>query len=211
MHVLFLGCHCDDIELGCGALISQKAPEWDISCITLSTHVAGIETNLRGMSERALYNVLGVRPSSIWHHSLRATDMASRAQQIWEILNKFDQPDLVFTQEPDEHQDHVTLYEVSRRAFKLGTSLITYRATGRSCPKFSPNLFIETSQEHLRNKQAAIAEYRSVYADKGYMSAASIEAQAVVDGLPIGVPYAEAFRIEKLTLACAELLRRSPS
>lgn len=193
MRVLFLGAHCDDIELGCGGLINQRFRSWDIACLTLSRLVVNSSISLQEYSIAAL-STLGVSPDQIEHRNYHPSNMPTHVDDIWADLRAFT-PDVVFTQEPDDHQDHTVLYETTLRAFNPGTSVITYRATSRSCPVFNANLYAPLTPEELAAKVVAIEKYQPVYSHKPYLRPEAIKAQAVVDGLAIGCEAAEAFRV----------------
>lgn len=193
MRVLFLGAHCDDIELGCGGLINQRHKSWDITCMTFSQIVVNELIPLREYSIAAL-SALGVDPTQLVYRQLLPSSFPHYADFIWKEL-QWIKPDLVFTQEPDDHQDHTTLFNTTMRAFPPGTSIVTYRATSRSCPAFPANLYAPLSQAELANKVQAIEKYQPVYSHKPYLRPEAIKAQAVVDGLVIGCDAAEAFHI----------------
>lgn len=193
MRVLFLGAHCDDIELGCGGLINQRHASWEISCLTFSRIVVNSSISLREYSLTALSG-LGVDRDRLEYRGIAPSSFQSHADEIWAALRER-QPDLVFTQEPDDHQDHTTLFDTTMRAFQPGTSIVTYRATARSCPAFAANLYAPLSQEQLAAKVRAIETYQPVYSHKPYLRPEAIKAQAVVDGLVIGCEAAEAFRV----------------
>lgn len=193
MRVLFLGAHCDDIELGCGGLINQRFRSWDIACLTLSRIVVNTNVSLREYSIAALSS-LGVSAEQIEYRGYPPSSLPKHVDDIWRDLQAFS-PDVVFTQEPDDHQDHTALYETTLRAFSPGTSIVTYRATSRSCPVFAANLYASLTPEELAAKVRAIKQYQPVYSHKPYLRPEAIKAQAVVDGLVIGCEAAEAFRV----------------
>lgn len=193
MRVLFLGAHCDDIELGCGGLIRQRCRNWDIHCLTFSSTVVNSRFQLRDYSRAALSS-LGVRPRQIAHHCLPPSRFPAFIDKIWSSLSTL-RADVVFTQEPDDHQDHVTLFDTTMRAFSPGTSIVTYRATSRSRPTFAANLYAPLVPKELAAKVRAVEKYHPIYSHKPYLRPEAITAQAVVDGLVIGCEAAEAFRV----------------
>ena len=193
MKVLFLGCHCDDIELGCGGTIFKHKKKWEITCINLSK--CGLNGRIKSLQEisTSSLNKLGVK--KIFHYDLLPSKMSH--QDVWEILNSH-KADVVFTQESDEHQDHQVLYSATQRAFKGRTSIIAYQASPWSCPFFKANYWEEISGEPLRAKLEAIKTYYSVYKNKKYMSKKAIKAHASSNAIFISKKYAECFRIIKI-------------
>ena len=193
MKVLFIGCHCDDIELGCGGTIFKHKNKWDITCVNLSkSNVSGDLKELRKISINSL-KYLGVK--KIFHYDLMPSKM--QQQDVWEIL-KNHRADIVFTQYKDEHQDHEILYKASLRAFKEKTSIICYQSSPWSCPFFEANYWEKISKKQLKAKLKAISNYYSVYSDKKYISKKSIKSSAAANGIFIKAKNAECFKIIKI-------------
>ena len=63
--VLFIGCHPDDIELGCGGLINKLKDEYEIFALNLSKNLDQPEhKNLVNESKKSL-KILGVKENNI--------------------------------------------------------------------------------------------------------------------------------------------------
>lgn len=193
MRVLILGCHCDDIELGCGGTIHKHRNDWEINCVTLSNSgVEGALPELLGYSEKAISS-LGVGGQ---HYDFCTNDFWKYRQYIWECLYSLDQhfsPDLVITQAADDHQDHVVLFEETKRNFKRSTVLSYYSSVKNT---FSPtwNWFEEITQEDLDKKMVALSFYKC-YQTKPYFRPAVVEAQARMMGLMVEKEFAEAYQL----------------
>lgn len=195
--VLFLGCHCDDIELGCGGTISRFRHEWDIHCHILSHSGIGDETaDLKGICRRSMKK-LGVKKLSF--SPFKPSLFHQDRQKVWEVLREINDnnpPDIVFVHEDDDHQDHQVAWLESNRAFGRRCGLIQYQIA-RSSQHFHANLFVALQRKHLKSKQNALSEYREVY-DKNYLKKRSIRAQALSAGLYVEKKYCESFMIKRL-------------
>jgi len=194
MKILFLGCHCDDIELGCGGTVHKLGAN-DISCVVLSVEspIQGRTFMLKSQSINSLRS-LGV--SDIKHWDFLVNHFHESRQKIWEILRDLNEklsPDIVFTQEDDLHQDHSTLYKETLRNFRK-SSILTYKASARNSPDISFNYYEPLSREDLRAKVTALAEYIDLdflY----YCKPESLEAVARVTGIPVEEEFAEGFNV----------------
>ena len=194
--VCFIGAHPDDIELGCGALISNIISKADILCVTLSdnqnnpmlTHL--VEEHYRSMA------VLGVSRNQIKLGSFVTRRFPELRQEILEYLyqlNREYQPDIIITHtRADIHQDHQQTTEEALRAFR-GTTVLGFDAL-RSSYGFFPHFLVEVTAEDAERKIKALAEY-STYNDKYYFSDAVLRATLVRHGALAERPFAEGFDI----------------
>jgi N-acetylglucosamine malate deacetylase 1 len=197
--ICFIGAHPDDIELGCGAFISNIQGRTDILCVTLSdnqknpslTHL--VEEHIRSMS------ILGVAPEHVKLESFGTRRFPELRQEILEYLyhlNHEYQPDIVITHtRSDIHQDHQQTTEEVLRAFR-GTTVLGFDAL-RSSYGFFPHFLVEVSPEDVEKKIMALAEY-STYHDKYYFDASVLRATLIRHGALAERPYAEGFDILRI-------------
>jgi LmbE family N-acetylglucosaminyl deacetylase len=197
--VCFIGAHPDDIELGCGAFISNIQGKTDILCVTLSdnqqnpllTHL--VEEHFRSM------NILGVPRDHIKLGSFATRRFPELRQEILEHLYQLNheyQPDIVITHtRSDIHQDHQQTTEEVLRAFR-GTTVLGFDAL-RSSYGFFPHFLVEVRPEDVENKILSLAEY-STYHDKYYFDTSVLRATLIRQGALAEVPYAEGFDILRI-------------
>ena len=193
--ICFIGAHPDDIELGCGAFISNIHGKTDILCVTLSdnqknpslTHL--VEEHYHSM------NILGVSGDKIKLGAFATRRFPELRQEILEYLYQLNheyQPDIVITHSrSDIHQDHQQTTEEVLRAFR-GTTVLGFDAL-RSSYGFFPHFLVEVSPEDVEKKILALAEY-STYHDKYYFDASVLRATLIRHGALAERPYAEGFR-----------------
>lgn len=197
--VCFIGAHPDDIELGCGAFISNIQGKTEILCVTLSdnqknpafTHL--VEEHYRSM------HVLGVRRDHVRLETFVTRRFPELRQEILEYLyqlNHDHQPDIVFTHtRADIHQDHQQTTEEVLRAFR-GTTVLGYDAL-RSSYGFFPHFLVEVTQQDVDRKIQALSEY-STYNDKYYFDPSVLSATLIRHGALAEVPFAEGFDILRI-------------
>lgn len=197
--VLFLGAHPDDIELGCGALLSNIAGRAEIRCVTLSDN----QNNpaLVGLPEEhyASMAILGLGKDSVVIEKFETRNFPRDRQQILEYLydlNRRFQPELVFVHtQADIHQDHKVVTEEALRAFR-GISVLGFDVL-RSSYGFFPHFLAEVSQEDVERKLDALSAYET-YGDRYYFNPETIRSTLVRHGALAERPYAEGFDILRI-------------
>src|SRR5512139_2308665 len=125
--VCFIGAHPDDIELGCGALISNILGQTEILSVTHSDNQKNhdlqnlVSEHFNSMAQ------LGLRRDQVLLEDFITRRFPQDRQEILEYLyrlNKEFQPEIVFTHtRSDIHQDHVQVTEEVLRAFRGKTVL----------------------------------------------------------------------------------------
>lgn len=195
-NILFLGAHPDDIELGAGALIADIVAKANILCVTLSDNQKNPDL-LNLVTEH--YNsmkVLGLSDDQIILKQFETRRFPEYRQEILETmikLNKDFHPEIIFVHTPqDIHQDHLTVTEEARRAFR-GTTVLGFDVL-RSSYGFFPHFLIQVSAQAIEKKIAALAEYHT-YRDRYYFSPDVVRSTAIRHGALSERPFAEGFDI----------------
>ncbi len=192
--ICFIGAHPDDIELGCGALISCLADKDNLTCITLSdnqknpTLSALVQEHFSSMAQ------LGILKDNVILEKFETRQFPAQRQDILEYLiklNKERHPDIVFVHtRADLHQDHNTVTEEALRAFR-GITVLGFDVI-RSSYGFFPNLLAEVDDVHVQKKLDALAEYKT-YSGKYYFNPDVTRATLIRNGALCERKYAEGF------------------
>ncbi len=198
-HILFLGAHPDDIELGCGALIHHIVQQTDILCVTLSDNRKNPElTNVRAEQYEAM-KVLGVPEEKMLFGPFTTRVFPDERQEILEyflqLRREFD-PDLIFVHsKQDVHQDHLTMTDEALRAFR-GITVLGFDVV-RSSYGFFPHFLVEVTEEDVNKKVEALAKYQT-YRDKYYFNSELTRSIMVRHGALAECPFAEGFDILRI-------------
>jgi LmbE family N-acetylglucosaminyl deacetylase len=197
--VLFLGAHPDDIEIGCGALISNIVGKADLMCVTLSDNQKNPELDhLVGEHQNSM-RVLGVPENRVVLGQFETRRFPQARQEILEYLiqiNRTFKPEIVFVHtKADIHQDHGTLTEESLRAFR-GTSVLGFDVI-RSSYGFFPNFLVEVSEKDVQTKIEALAQY-TTYQNRYYFNADITRSTLIRNGAICERPFAEGFDILRI-------------
>src|SRR6266853_6861244 len=158
--VLFLGAHCDDIEIGCGGTIQRivaENPSIRIHWVTLSSdairekearHAADILLQGAGNTDVRIESFKG----SFFPYS--GTDIKT----YFERLKREIQPDVIFTHyRHDLHQDHRVVNELTWNTYR-NHQILEYEI-----PKFDgdlgvPNGFSSLTRAQLDRKSEVILQ-----------------------------------------------------
>jgi len=197
--VCFIGAHPDDIELGCGAFISNINGKADILSVTLSDNQKNpalknlVEEHFRSME------ILGVSRDHVRLEAFVTRRFPELRQEILEYLYQLNSeyhPDIVFTHtRSDIHQDHQQTTEEVLRAFR-GTTVLGFDAL-RSSYGFFPHFLAEVSEQDVERKVQALAQY-TTYNEKYYFDSSVLRATLIRHGALAERPFAEGFDILRI-------------
>jgi len=197
--VLFLGAHPDDIELGCGALVHQIAPQTEILCVTLSDNQKNPDLKKVKNEHFESMKVLGVGEEKILLGPFSTRVFPDSRQDILEYflkLRKDFKPDLIFTHsKQDVHQDHNTMTDEALRAFR-GITVLGFDVV-RSSYGFFPSFLVEVTEEDVNKKIEALSEYET-YKDRYYFNSELTRSIMVRHGALAECPFAEGFDILRI-------------
>lgn len=208
--MLFLGCHLDDVEFGCGGLLSQLAKkdvQIHIAVLSASNKNANGEIQLeRDRSEAySALRQLGLPENTLYIGSCYGQIFDQTPQKVREELlelrRRF-QPKVVFYPAcRDIHQDHGVLAENAFRIFR-NVSCFGYEIV-RSTFNFHPTVYVGLSEENVDNKIRSVLTYRSQQKQSAgyYFNAELLRACTVFRGGQCDMPYAEAFECYRIIVS----------
>ena len=197
--VCFIGAHPDDIEIGCGALIAHISGKTEVQCYTLSDNQKNPLLKNVVDEHYASMAVLGVPKENVIVGEFQTRHFPQARQEILEYLiniNNTFHPEIVFVHtKSDIHQDHATVTEEGLRAFR-GTTVLGFDVI-RSSYGFFPSFLVEVSEKHVKQKIAALAEYKT-YESKYYFDPEVTRATLIRHGALAERPFAEGFDILRI-------------
>lgn len=198
--VLALGCHSDDIEIGCGGtllrLIEQE-PELEVRWIVFSA------IGPRGDEARSSADdfLRGAGSSQVTTYEFRDGFFPSNVAEIKERFEELKTgfvPDLVFTHtRRDLHQDHRQVCELTWNTWR-NHLILEYEV-----PKFdgdlaSPNVFVELSEDLCRRKTELLEHHFASQRGKHWFDEDLFRSLMRIRGMECGARYAEGFYGRKL-------------
>lgn len=202
---LFLGAHCDDIEIGCGGTVMELLhayPRAHIDWVVLSSEGPRAQE-----AQRATKLLLRAAKSVTLHiKDFRGAYFPSEAPAIkdfFEALKKSTTPDVIFTHHgADLHQDHRTVAELTWNTFR-NHFILEYEIPKYDGGLGSPSVFVPVSAANVRRKVDLLMKVFATQLGKQWFTPETFQGLMRLRGIECNAPsgYAEAFYSRKLVLA----------
>jgi LmbE family N-acetylglucosaminyl deacetylase len=191
--LLFVGCHPDDVEYGCGGLISKLRNKVPIYVLTLSKNQKNPKNkNLIKENVQSL-QILGIKNKDNILGDFTTREFSYQRQEIcdflWKIGKKIN-PSCVFIPPYDLHQDHQVGHDESLRVFRNKT-IIAYDIP-RSEKSSKSVIFVELSKKNLDDKLKALSKYKT-YKNKNYFQKDVIVSECKANGVKVELSLCEVF------------------
>ena len=202
---LVLGAHTDD-EFGCAGTIARMVEagvEVHYACFSPCEESVpdGYDRDVLKREVRDAIKVLGISDERFELFDYRVRHFPAHRQEILEDLTRLRveiEPDLVFVPAfSDMHQDHEVIAHEGFRAFKHAT-LLGYELPMNTI-SFDHVCFVALEERHVEVKLRHALAYRS-QADRTYLQGSFIRSLAIVRGLQINTPAAEAFEAIRINM-----------
>jgi LmbE family N-acetylglucosaminyl deacetylase len=206
--ILFVGAHCDDIELLAGALLHHAcASGVEVGVLTFSDHRGVLEDREAAQSRvemqanvEWLREVTGAQVEDHTDRLLPACNGAFQAERahVYARLEALrDRYDLVVTHPAtDTNQDHQQVAAEAARVFKAHASLLGGEFPSNDIGGFVPHVYVEVSEESAVAKQRLVGRYESQrVGGRPYFDEDTVLGLLRVRGSQIRVRYAEAFAV----------------
>lgn len=203
--LLFIGAHCDDIEIGCGGTVIEllKAyPNAEVHWVVLSS--GAVRAREARRASQALLR--GVRSAHVTIKDFRECVFPSimvEIKQFFEEMKRSMSPDVVFAHyREDLHQDHRVVGELVWNTFRDHV-ILEYEI-----PKFdgdlgSPSVFVPVSRAAMKRKIALLMKVFRSQHGKPWFTPDTFQGLMRLRGIECNAPsgYAEAFYSRKLILS----------
>jgi LmbE family N-acetylglucosaminyl deacetylase len=203
-HVLAIGCHADDIEIGCGGtLLTLLEQRDDVSVTWVVLAAAGDRAGEAEASARSF--LAGARESNVIVESFRdgfLPYLGPSVKESFERLKSDVEPDLILTHtESDQHQDHRLVAELTWNTFRRHL-IFEYEIPKYDGDLVNPGVFVPLSEETAQRKVALLHEHFVSQGAKHWFDEELFLGLLRLRGMQANEPtrYAEAFHCRKLTL-----------
>ena len=202
--VLFLGAHCDDVEIGCGGTmlrLREERPDLDLRWAIFT----GNDERRREARESALRFLGEDGPERVVFHDFRdgfLPHQGAEVKEAFEALKRLLQPDLVFTHHRlDRHQDHRLVSELSWNTWRDHT-ILEYEIPKYDGELGQPNVFVPLSPEIVESKTKALLEVYPSQVAKEWFDADTLRSLLRLRGVESNAAtrWAEGFHGRKLRL-----------
>ncbi|MEN7972447.1 MAG: PIG-L deacetylase family protein [Verrucomicrobiota bacterium] len=204
LRILCLGAHSDDIEIGCGATLSQliaSGRPLDIRWVVFSGNCSRAE-EARGSADQWLAPVESKQVDLYAFRDGFFPSQWSEIKDVFEGIKSSFDPDIVFTHfHEDLHQDHRMVSELTWNTFR-NHCIFEYEIPKYDGDMRSPNLYVPLSKEAADAKVGALMKYFGSQANKHWFCEELFFGLMRIRGMESCSPsgYAEGFHVRKVCL-----------
>lgn len=202
--VLAIGCHADDIEIGCGGTLialSRARPGLALTWVVLAAPGdRAAEARASAQAFLADADVLDVRI-----HEFRDGFLPYVGGEVKEVFEELKEvrPDLVFTHtRHDLHQDHRLACELTWNTFR-NHLILEYEIPKYDGDLGSPNVFVPLEEFLVEEKLRVLRDHYASQHSKHWFDDELFRGLMRLRGMESASRYAEAFTCRKLTLLVA--------
>ena len=203
LRALFLGAHCDDIEIGCGGTVLELArrhPDMSAHWIVLSAS----EERAREGERAAARFLAGIARTAVAIERFRDGYLpydGARVKDYFEALKPRVEPDVIFTpHRADAHQDHRMVSELTWSTFR-DHLILEYEIPKYDGDTGAPNTFVPLDDASAEAKVRHVIESYPSQAARPWFTPDTLLATMRLRGVQARAPrYAEGFYAHKLVL-----------
>jgi LmbE family N-acetylglucosaminyl deacetylase len=202
VNVLAIGAHPDDIEFGCGGMLTKYAERGHaVYLFVASDGSLGGDGVVRRHEQQDSALIIGAR--EVFWGDYKDTEIPLNRELIvrLEAVIRDIQPRMIFVNFPeDTHQDHRNLAQGTLSATRYVPNFLFYE--GPTSVGFTPNCFTDI-EKVLDKKLACLEAHRSQVAKTNIEDLSILElavSTANFRGIQARVKYAEAFQSIRLLL-----------
>lgn len=197
--VLAVGCHADDIEIGCGGTLlglTRLRPDIHVTWVVLAApEPRGGEA--RSSAESFLADASG---SAVVVHGFRDGFLPYLGGEVKELFEGLTgvEPDLIFTHSRhDLHQDHRLACELTWNTFR-DHLILEYEVPKYDGDLATPNVFVPLSEELVDTKLRFVKDGFPTQRGKHWFDDELLRSIMRIRGMECAERYAEAFTCRKL-------------
>jgi LmbE family N-acetylglucosaminyl deacetylase len=203
--VLAIGCHADDIEIGCGGTLlalAEANPELEVDWVVLAA--AGEQRAAEARASAAAF-LDGLATSRVEVHGFRdgfLPYVGGEVKDVFEELKARVDPQLVLTHTSyDAHQDHRLACELTWNTFR-NHLILEYEIPKVDGDLGRPNVFFPLTADVVERKLALLDRHFPSQAGKHWFDRDTFAGLMRLRGMEAVAPerYAEAFTARKVVL-----------
>jgi len=200
-NVLVIGCHPDDIEIGCGGTILSLTRSHDnlaVTWVVLSASGARADEARASASDFLAH----VGSADVRLHEFRDGFLPHEGAAVKDAFEslKSIEPDLVFTHTRfDLHQDHRFACELAWNTFR-NHLILEFEIPKYDGDLGSPNVFVPLDDALVDEKIRLLRAHHATQSEKHWFDDELFRGMMRLRGMESATRYAEAFTCRKLAL-----------
>jgi LmbE family N-acetylglucosaminyl deacetylase len=202
--LLVVGCHPDDIEIGCGGAIltlTRAVPDLHVTWLVLAA--GGVRAQEAQASADAF--LAAAASASVELHAFRdgfLPHFGAAVKEVFEELKQRVEPQLVLTHVRDDlHQDHRLASDLTRETFR-DHLIFEYEIPKVDGDLGRPNVYVTLTSEIVTQKVTLLQEHHASQAEKHWFDEELFRGLMRLRGMEAVAPerYAEAFTCRRMAL-----------
>ncbi len=203
LRFLFLGAHCDDVEIGCGGTILRLAREHPEASFAWVTFASTPERRREAETSASRF-LEGVKEHRVEVNAFRESYfpfVGAELKDHFETLKRHE-PDVVFTHHrEDRHQDHRVVSDLTWNTFR-NHLVLEYEIPKWDGDLGQPNCFVPLPRDTVEQKARLLLECFPSQAQRTWFTADTFTSLARLRGIECNAPegHAEAFYLRKAVL-----------
>jgi LmbE family N-acetylglucosaminyl deacetylase len=204
---LFLGAHCDDIEIGCGGTVLELMKVWpdaEVHWVVLSAG-AGREREARQAARQLLRGAMNARVTVKEFRGAYFPTEVVAIKDFFEELKQAMMPDVILTHAREElHQDHRIVGELTWNTWR-NHFILEYEIPKYDGGLGSPSVFVSLPRTTVKRKVDLLMKVFRTQLPKQWFTPATFEGLMRLRGIECNAPsgYAEAFYCRKLVFGAS--------
>jgi LmbE family N-acetylglucosaminyl deacetylase len=204
--ILVIGCHADDIEIGCGGTLlalARSSPELEVDWLVLS---ARDEREAEARSSADAFLGESVAELRVDVHDFRNGFLpyyGGEVKEVFEELKLRVDPQVVFTHASyDFHQDHRLACELTWNTFR-NHLILEYEIPKVDGDLGRPNLFVPLTADDVERKLDLLEKHFQTQSGRHWFDRDTFRGLMRLRGMEAIAPerFAEAFTARKVALA----------
>ena len=202
--ILAIGCHADDIEIGCGGTLLALArtyPELEVDWVVLAAE-GGRADEARASAEGFLAGFANSRVDVFGFRDGFLPYLGGEVKDAFEALKSRVDPQVVLTHAGyDFHQDHRLACELTWNTFR-NHAILEYEIPKVDGDLGRPNVFVPLSTELVEEKLALLERFFPSQSGKHWFDRETFHGLMRLRGMECVAPdrFAEAFTARKTVL-----------
>jgi LmbE family N-acetylglucosaminyl deacetylase len=203
LEVLCLGCHSDDIEIGCGGAILRLAEQYPQAQFHWVIFAASGVREQEAQQAASLFAGSRLRGPVIKSFPDGFLPyVGAEVKKVFEDLKRDIAPDLIFTHNrKDAHQDHRLVAEMTWNTFR-NHLILEYEIPKYDGDLGQPSVFVPLAENVYQKKVEYIVKSFESQQQKGWFEENTFLSLMRLRGMECNAPsgYAEAFYCRKLVM-----------
>jgi LmbE family N-acetylglucosaminyl deacetylase len=201
--VLAVGCHADDLEIGCGGTLlalTHARPDLHVTWVVLAAPDARDE-EARSSAEQFL---AAAGSAEVLVHQFRDGFLPYSGGEVKEVFEtlKAVEPDVILTHtRHDLHQDHRLACELTWNTFR-DHLILEFEIPKYDGDLGTPNVFVPLGEELVAEKLRLVREGFPSQDGKHWFDDELLRSIMRLRGMECAAHYAEAFTCRKLRFVC---------